>query len=115
MTYEEQLSDIRWLNKRDVILDRDNHECQICLSTELLHVHHKTYFSGRMAWEYADEFLITLCHKCHGLFHGVERHERKYFRVDILQIAERTSKSVAALAALDRQIMMKEATKEKNG
>ena len=30
-----------------------------------LNVHHKYYSSGRMAWQYKNEALITLCTNCH--------------------------------------------------
>jgi hypothetical protein len=32
-------------------------------------VHHTYYIQGRLAWEYPDEDLILLCHKCHLKFH----------------------------------------------
>lgn len=77
MTYEEQLDDVRWFAKRLEILERDDYCCQDCLrgknrlshSIEL-HVHHKKYIDGLMAWEYPNELLITLCDECHGKLHG---------------------------------------------
>lgn len=107
MTYNDQLLTPEWGNKRKEIIDRDNGQCQICLSQKELHVHHKTYLSNRMAWDYPSELLITLCGSCHSLFHAVER-SRFIFKEDILEIAKRTSQSVSALAALDRQIGLKE-------
>ncbi len=35
-----------------------------------LHVHHKYYQHGMLAWEYPNESLITLCWKCHELLHS---------------------------------------------
>lgn len=69
MTYDEQLQDERWLLKRDQILQRDWRVCQVCLSGKDLNVHHKKYIEGRLAWEYADYYLITLCQKCHKNVH----------------------------------------------
>lgn len=34
-----------------------------------LHVHHKYYRKGLLAWEYPDEALITLCWDCHEALH----------------------------------------------
>lgn len=78
MTYQEQLNDVRWWVRRNEILERDDFCCQDCLrgpsklSTYIqLQVHHIKYFDGLMAWEYADEFLITLCKDCHEKMHGL--------------------------------------------
>jgi 5-methylcytosine-specific restriction endonuclease McrA len=71
MTYSEQLKDTRWLWKRDQILDRDFSICQICMSGKNLNVHHKRYIKGRMAWEYPDIYLITLCEPCHKKEHSI--------------------------------------------
>lgn len=77
MSYEEQLNDVRWFAKRDEILERDDYCCQDCLRGKAqlskhieLHVHHKRYISGRMAWEYPNDYLVTLCEECHGKLHG---------------------------------------------
>lgn len=37
-----------------------------------LNVHHKYYIRGCKAWEYDNEALITLCHKCHRDVHETE-------------------------------------------
>lgn len=77
MTYAEQLQDVRWLVKRNEILERDDYCCQDCLRGKdrlspfiKLHVHHRQYINGLMAWEYPNDQLITLCEECHALFHG---------------------------------------------
>ncbi len=33
------------------------------------HIHHKYYSGESLAWEYPDDALILLCHKCHSNFH----------------------------------------------
>lgn len=71
MNYDEQLKDDRWLALRDLIIDRDWKMCQQCMSGKNLQVHHKYYEAGKMAWEYPDSALITLCKKCHALEHGI--------------------------------------------
>ncbi len=84
MTYQEQLRDIRWLVRRNEILERDDYCCQDCLrspkngcSTHIkLQVHHRQYFDGLMAWEYSDQYLVTLCDRCHSMFHGIIEDSR---------------------------------------
>lgn len=71
MTYEEQLQDRRWTAKRQEIIDRDLGMCQECMSSRHLNVHHKKYIKGKMAWEYPNSMLITLCTKCHENHHSV--------------------------------------------
>jgi len=62
----EQLARPEWQKKRLEILNRDEFKCQSCESKEkTLHVHHKIYLKGRMAWEYEDDNFETLCKDCH--------------------------------------------------
>lgn len=66
MTYKEQLTDPRWQKRRLEVLNRDEFTCQKCGDkTRTLHVHHRYYVSGRMAWEYPEVTYVTLCHECH--------------------------------------------------
>lgn len=66
LSYREQLLDPRWQRKRLEILARDGFRCQNCGTTEIeLHAHHRWYVSGRNAWEYPGESLITVCKPCH--------------------------------------------------
>jgi hypothetical protein len=37
-----------------------------------LNVHHKYYMTGKMAWEYDNDALVTLCHHCHQEVHKNE-------------------------------------------
>lgn len=64
--YKMQLLSPMWEERRKQILRRDNYTCQKCGKTDvMLNVHHKEYLKGVKAWEYPDEFLITLCEQCH--------------------------------------------------
>jgi 5-methylcytosine-specific restriction endonuclease McrA len=36
----------------------------------ILHVHHKYYINYRLAWEYSNDALITLCQTCHQDLHN---------------------------------------------
>jgi len=65
LTYTEQLADPRWIEKRNAIVERDGHECRECGARRRLEVHHTYYVPGRMAWEYPDDSLTTLCRHCH--------------------------------------------------
>jgi len=70
MTYKEQLLHPNWQRKRLEILQRDDFSCQLCCDKEsTLHVHHKQYAKGRMAWEYPNDELVTLCEECHDTMH----------------------------------------------
>lgn len=91
MTYEEQLLTIEWNELRFKILFRDNYECQVCGSSKELNVHHLIYIYGRMAWEYEDMFLITLCKKHHEIEHKCleslkEYHIKKHLTSGMLAI-----------------------------
>lgn len=70
-TYKEQLTDGRWLRKKNEILERDNYTCQRCGATSNLQVHHREYLANKKAWEYPNEDLITLCVNCHENEHNI--------------------------------------------
>jgi 5-methylcytosine-specific restriction endonuclease McrA len=100
MTYEEQLLDPRWKIKRDHIIERDFGICQICMSSKNLHVHHKVYIQGKMAWEYPDYHLLTLCAKCHEHYHDTEKVNQIKEGEDMISIGQRMRNSVRLLKRL---------------
>lgn len=66
MKYSEQLKTKAWQDKALEIKRRDNFTCQVCKEqAKKLHAHHKTYVFDWKAWEYPNEYLITLCEYCH--------------------------------------------------
>ncbi len=73
LSYGEQLERPEWQKKREEILVRDSHRCQICGSLgdidNPLNVHHRYYIHPRYAWAYDNSALITLCKDCHKLVH----------------------------------------------
>lgn len=69
MTYQDQLKTPEWGFKRQEILLRDWGLCQHCLNSKDLDVHHKYYIDGRLAWQYPNGALITLCRTCHLKVH----------------------------------------------
>ncbi|OQB12817.1 MAG: hypothetical protein BWY15_02111 [Firmicutes bacterium ADurb.Bin193] len=103
MTYEEQLQTWQWKEKREHIISRDFGICQHCMSSKNLNVHHKVYIEGRMAWDYADAYLITLCQECHS-----KQHENLKIPVlehgdVIVEAGARIQQSVWALKELAKQ------------
>lgn len=72
ISYKDQLKDKRWKKLANKIRKRDNYTCQLCGSHEHLQVHHKKYIKGRLAWEYDEENLITLCSECHKKVHNIK-------------------------------------------
>ena len=71
LSYKEQLADREWLKKKNEILERDNYTCQKCGATSHLNVHHKYYNESKLAWEYPNDALITLCEDCHENEHHI--------------------------------------------
>jgi len=70
-------TDVEWLQMRDFILDRDNHECRICGSSENLRVHHVIEKSADITNKYNPNNLMTLCINCHEKAHA--RHIKGVF------------------------------------
>lgn len=44
------------------------------LSMPRLNVHHKLYYRNRNLWDYEDDFLVTLCEKCHHYIHSLNEN-----------------------------------------
>lgn len=78
MSPEEKLAYLKsskWQSIRQSILDRDNHQCQHCGSTEHLEIHHINYYN--LGDEHPSD-LVTLCATCHNAIHdrlGYSRSE----------------------------------------
>jgi len=73
MTYSEKLKDPHWQKKRLDIMQRDNFTCRVCGDKKkTLHVHHVKYYKYTEPWEINNEYLFTLCEKCHNNVHAIE-------------------------------------------
>lgn len=73
LSYIDQLKHPNWQRKRLERLDAAKWTCERCAAQEkTLHVHHKQYFKGRMAWEYSDAELLVLCEQCHSDVHAYQ-------------------------------------------
>lgn len=78
LSYYAQLKHPKWQRKRLEVLEAAGFSCVRCSDADsTLHVHHKRYVKGRMAWEYANAELAALCEACHGYEHE-EEESRKH-------------------------------------
>ena len=87
ISYSELLTLPEWIEKRNIILDRDNHKCQYCGKTHDLQVHHKYYSkypNNKLVdpWNYPNDALITLCSKCHKWIHSQKKNKVYYRKYD---------------------------------
>ncbi len=67
MTYAEYRRTPEWKARRNRVLIRAGNRCELCNTSGLIDVHHRTYD------RYADELLndlIALCRSCHLRFHS---------------------------------------------
>jgi 5-methylcytosine-specific restriction endonuclease McrA len=64
--YERYMSSPEWKALRGIVLARDKHTCQGCLTEPAKEVHHRTYehFMKEFAFE-----LMSLCKECHDRMH----------------------------------------------
>jgi phage terminase large subunit GpA-like protein len=100
MNYKEQLLSSEWKDKRIIILQRDNFECRTCGSNKKLQVHHKSYTKSKMAWEYKNSNLITLCESCHIKIHK-KRSISSFFGIQ--KNCKKINKTISKIEAnLDR-------------
>ena len=55
---------------RKTVYARDGYRCALCDSTQYIQIHHVVPRS--QGGTNSPQNLITLCHACHGLCHGIE-------------------------------------------
>ena len=82
MTYRKQLSDPRWQRRRLEVMARAGFKCESCGEVpegESLHVHHRRYMKGCLAWEYSDEELCCLCNGCHLQMDRIQKEHALLF------------------------------------
>lgn len=66
MTYTDKLKNPKWQKKRLGIFNRDGWKCTSCSAEDsTLHAHHINYRGE--PWECPDEYIVTLCDKCHDI------------------------------------------------
>lgn len=79
MLYSSYLQTVHWQAKRREKLS-DKNCCQICKSSNNLHIHHKHYDTKEgksIYFQERKEDLITLCGSCHSLWHKYIKELRK--------------------------------------
>ncbi|MDH5570391.1 MAG: HNH endonuclease [Gammaproteobacteria bacterium] len=85
MNYSKDLKSPKWQKKRLEILQRDEWKCTACNDdSTTLCVHHKEYHKDKKPWEYDNDFLVTLCEKCHQYEHLLDiyfKEEQKLCRM----------------------------------
>lgn len=64
--YQKYLKSEYWQGIREQVYECDSHRCRLCNSEKDLHVHHRTY---EFLEDEKLEELITLCKRCHNIFH----------------------------------------------
>ena len=69
LPYVEFLKSDYWLIVRRAVIRRHNGKCGVCLSSDHLHVHHKSYDHHGEEHEHLED-LIPLCRSCHEKFHN---------------------------------------------
>ena len=67
--YNIYLNSESWKDKRNKVLEKCDHKCQLCSKAEKLNVHHNNY--KRIGVEKPTD-LIALCNKCHKKFHNIK-------------------------------------------
>ena len=75
--YQAYLNSSHWQAKRQVILKRDNYECQFCKASKATQVHHLNY--DNLGNE-SDFELLSVCYNCHQIIHDIENNENIYDR-----------------------------------
>lgn len=93
--YEEQLKSKEWELFRIPILNRDNGRCVECGDTHILQIHHDIYIRGRKLWEVPDDFVRTLCKKCHDKWHLNNEYQiKETYEIDLTSISEKNYVSI---------------------
>lgn len=112
MTYAEQLRHPFWQRKRLEVLSAADFSCEDCGDAErTLHVHHKRYVKGRLAWEYEGHELEALCDSCHERKHGDKEVLEKMLSIGICRV----QKAVGLLAGHEMATMDLDIDEEADG
>lgn len=72
LEYNLYLKSETWMNKRTLVLKRDNYTCQSCLISQATQVHHTTY---RHVYNELLFELVSVCKQCHDLITKLDRGE----------------------------------------
>lgn len=67
--YSRYLKSRHWYQMRQLVLKRDNHLCQACLSRKADQVHHISYELFKQMNRSAAFELVAICYQCHSKIH----------------------------------------------
>jgi 5-methylcytosine-specific restriction endonuclease McrA len=80
MNYQAYMNSRAWFAKRQQRLEIDDHRCRKCGHNDALQVHHLKY--DNLGNEPMGD-LVTLCDRCHGDEHEMQRYEKRLKADDI--------------------------------
>lgn len=86
--YSKYLESDNWKKIREQVLQRDNHKCTVCGTTDNLVIHHISY--DNIGNEKIED-LITVCEKCHNEIHstrGWNKSKNKVTKKEIDKMIE---------------------------
>jgi 5-methylcytosine-specific restriction endonuclease McrA len=102
--YHAYLRSPEWKEKREQVLTRDGHKCRLCNSPKAPSVHHRRYLDNHE--EEPLEDLITLCSRCHNIFHksrGIVKEQNKAKDPVDAKIKKMLRKQKKLLAKIDNK------------
>ena len=74
--YSRYLNSPEWRQKRELVLRRDNHTCQSCLSAVATQVHHRSYEFVDLAGNEPAFDLVAVCTPCHEKIEEMKKNRR---------------------------------------
>lgn len=80
--YEAYLQSEQFDKLRQKVLARDGNKCIVCGEADTLQIHHLTY---RNIYHEDTGDLVTLCRRCHAIYHAVDRRRQAVDRYYSLQ------------------------------
>jgi len=101
--YQNYLKTKTWKEKQRAAIERDEGRCRMCNSDTLLNVHHRCYPKTWGEEPLSD--LVTLCARCHRLFH--KNHKKKTKKKEPKIIQPRKAPDPAILEAYLKAIQNK--------
>jgi len=113
--HEARVFEPDWFALANRAKGRDGNRCRVCSSTVDLRVHHRCYDSMRTPLEMKD--LITLCERCHTIFHATQHNPKEMLSLATEIMSSRVVASVrvtmeCALAAMSNPTTVDEIAKE---
>ncbi len=78
-----------WKQARQVILQRDNHLCQVCLKVNKITpadmVHHIIELKDDWEKRLNEDNLVSLCNACHNKVHGIKEPKKVSKKIKVVK------------------------------